>query len=266
MIKTLYDVVFDSLQLQFVMIIPAVVIALVMTVCANLIRYSISAWIGVNTYIKITFLGVMIHEIGHIVFCYIFGHKVLDYKLFSPEEDGTLGYVNHAYNPNNFYCRIGNFFIGTGPVWIGLVIINFLTIWLLPEFPKYSNETNSFSALLPNAFETGVLFFKKLLTVDIWLCWQTWLWLILVLMIGSHIALSSPDLHGAADGFIVIMVILFGVLSWTRVLLGFNKIFLKKIAVMMSMLYGTSIFLSIVLISFALLLLLFSFLPALKRP
>lgn len=266
MIKTLYDVVFDSLQLQLVMIIPAVAIALILTVCASSIRYSISTWIGIDAYIRITFLGVMIHEIGHIVFCYIFGHKVLDYKLFSPEEDGTLGYVNHEYNPNNFYCRIGNFFIGTGPVWIGLVIINFLTLWLLPEFPKYSGEINNFSGLLPQAFETSILFFKKLLTVDIWLCWQTWVWLVLVLMIGSHIALSSPDLHGAADGFIVIMVLLFGILSWTRVLFGFNKIFLKKIAVMMSVLYGTSIFLSIVLVIFTLLLLLLSLLSAFKRP
>lgn len=265
MIKTLCEILFDSMLLLSVIIIPALVIALVMTFCANSIRSGISAWLGINFYVMITFPGVVLHEIGHMIFCLLFGHKIIDFKLFSPEENGTLGYVNHAYNSGSFYQRIGNFFIGTGPVWIGLAVIYFLTLWLLPELPKYSNDANSFSSLLPCAFDASIQFLKAMLSLAFWLHWQSWLWLVLVLMIGSHIALSPSDFAGAADGFIFLMIFLFGVLAWTRVLFDFNKALLQKLAFLMSMFYGTFIFLSIVFVVFSIILYLSGFLSTKKQ-
>ena len=116
----------NAALLFLVGVLPWIVIAFIMQLLSNLIRKSLAKIFGIQGYIYLTCPGVMVHEIGHALFCVIFRHKIVEMKLFSPEEDGTLGYVNHSYNPNSFYQRIGNFFIGTGPIWFGIVVLCFV--------------------------------------------------------------------------------------------------------------------------------------------
>ena len=164
-------------------VLPWIAVALVMQLLSNSIRKSLAKIFGIQGYIYLTAPGVMIHEIGHAVFCLIFRHKIVEMKLFSPEEDGTLGYVNHSYNPNSFYQRIGNFFIGTGPIWFGVAVLCLIS-WLL----------------LPNAMQISDFF-----SLNFWGRWQSYIWLYLALTISSHITLSPPDLAGSVDGGIVIL-------------------------------------------------------------
>ena len=164
-------------------VLPWIAVAFIMQLLSNSIRNSLAKILGIQGYIYLTCPGVMVHEIGHALFCVIFRHKIVEMKLFSPEEDGTLGYVNHSYNPNSFYQRIGNFFIGTGPIWFGIVVLCFVS-WML----------------LPNEMNIGNFF-----SADFWGRWQSYIWLYLALTIASHIALSPPDLKGAADGGITIL-------------------------------------------------------------
>ena len=96
-------------------VVPWLLLALVMQFISNSLRRSLANIFGVSLYILLTAPGVAVHELGHALFCIIFRHKIEDMKLFSPEEDGTLGYVSHTYNTKSIYQRIGNFFIGTGP-------------------------------------------------------------------------------------------------------------------------------------------------------
>ena len=164
-------------------VLPWIAVALVMQLLSNSIRKSLAKIFGIQGYIYLTAPGVMIHEIGHAIFCLIFRHKIVEMKLFSPEEDGTLGYVNHSYNPNSFYQRIGNFFIGTGPIWFGVAVLCLIS-WLL----------------LPNAMQISDFF-----SLNFWGRWQSYIWLYLALTISSHITLSPPDLAGSVDGGIVIL-------------------------------------------------------------
>ena len=164
-------------------VLPWIAVALVMQLLSNSIRKSLAKIFGIQGYIYLTAPGVMIHEIGHAVFCLIFRHKIVEMKLFSPEEDGTLGYVNHSYNPNSFYQRIGNFFIGTGPIWFGVAVLCLIS-WLL----------------LPNEMQISNFF-----SLNFWGRWQSYIWLYLALTIASHITLSPPDLAGSADGGLAIM-------------------------------------------------------------
>ena len=173
----------NAALLFLVGVLPWIVIAFIMQLLSNSIRKSLAKIFGIQGYIYLTCPGVMVHEIGHALFCVIFRHKIVEMKLFSPEEDGTLGYVNHSYNPNSFYQRIGNFFIGTGPIWFGIVVLCFVS-WML----------------LPNEMNIGNFF-----SADFWGRWQSYIWLYLALTIASHITLSPPDLKGAADGGITIL-------------------------------------------------------------
>ena len=106
-----------------------------------------------------------------------------------------LGYVNHSYNPKSFYQRIGNFFIGTGPIWFGIAVLCFVS-WLL--LPNEMNISNFFS-------------------MNFWGRWQYYVWLYFALTIASHITLSPPDLVGATDGGVAILttaLLCFLLLGW----------------------------------------------------
>lgn len=198
-------------------VLPWIAVALVMQLLSNSIRKSLAKIFGIQGYIYLTAPGVMIHEIGHAIFCLIFRHKIVEMKLFSPEEDGTLGYVNHSYNPNSFYQRIGNFFIGTGPIWFGVAVLCLIS-WLL----------------LPNEMQISDFF-----SLNFWGRWQSYIWLYLALTISSHITLSPPDFAGSVDGGIAIMATaLMGFLllgwcgDWENEIIEFLKnVFLSSLSI-----------------------------------
>ena len=182
LINYIGQVLWQTILFLLIGVLPWIAVALVMQLLSNSIRKSLAKIFGIQGDIYLTAPGVMLHEIGHAVFCLIFRHKIVEMKLFSPEEDGTLGYVNHSYNPNSFYQRIGNFFIGTGPIWFGVAVLCLIS-WLL----------------LPNEMQISDFFL-----LNFWGRWQSYIWLYLALTISSHITLSPPDLAGSVDGGIAI--------------------------------------------------------------
>src|SRR3954470_3261637 len=79
-------------------------------------------------------IGTPIHEIGHLIQCFIWGHRVTKVKLLQWNHgDGVLGFVEHQYNRNSIYQRIGNFFIGIGPIFSGIGSLMLGLYLLLPE-------------------------------------------------------------------------------------------------------------------------------------
>ena len=196
----LWQVIKQTLYILAVGFFPYLIFAFLMQKISNAIRERLISLLGIKGYIYITAPGVMVHELGHAFFCVIFRHKIVEMKLFSPEEDGTLGYVNHRYNHENRFHRVGNFFIGTGPVWNGIFMLWLFTWLFLPSgILNYNQE------LLDSFFN----FFGNIFSVTFWSRWQSYIWLYLILTVSSHITLSPPDLAGAKEGAITLITTVF---------------------------------------------------------
>ena len=155
-------------------------------------------------------IGTPIHELSHALFCLIFGHKIVELRLYTPRDpSGTLGYVSHSYHKRNLWHRIGNFFIGVGPL-IGGSAVLLLLMWLLvPNASEALFDTALGSAVandlaaIPSAIGErawGVL--SALFLPENFSAWQWYLFLILAIPIVLHMKISGADLKSGLIGFL----------------------------------------------------------------
>lgn len=163
-------------------------------------------------------IGTPIHELGHAIFCVIFGHKVVEMKLYSMDTStGVLGYVNHSYNKKNLYQVIGNFFIGVGPIIFGSAVL-MLLMWLLTpstfsaifaslgemgelSFDVFSGDTYAqIASMFINTF-TAIFSFSNFGS------WTWWVFIVLGILIATHMTLSKADIDGSKWGFVFLLLL-----------------------------------------------------------
>jgi hypothetical protein len=202
--------------------VPGLLLTLVMNLVSSVMQRRALLTMGKGWYLGLFgWLGTTVHELGHAVFCLIFRHKITAIKLFEPDpQTGTLGYVEHTYEPTSLYQQAGNFFIGIGPVLLGTSLIFVLMYFLLGinpfTFTASANITTtsiySWEALgqLVQIFwnSSGNLLYQIFSTQNI-STWQFYLFLYLAFAIGSFISLSPADLKGSFKGFGIIVILIF---------------------------------------------------------
>jgi hypothetical protein len=160
----------------------------------------------------VAWLGTPIHELGHALFCLIFGHRIEEMKIFTPDPNsGTLGYVYHTWNPKNPYHVLGNFFIGVGPVVLGSAVLFGLFYLLIPDSGSVWNTTiHNVSSIEKGAPITSYLIafrdsmmsiIKLIFTWNNLTLWRFWVFLYLSICIASNIRLSWADFKGSLAGF-----------------------------------------------------------------
>lgn len=182
-----------------------------------------------STYVKTTgstldifvtgWIGTPIHELGHALFCLIFRHRIIEMKLYSPNaEDGTLGYVNHSFNPKSIYQNVGNFFIGIGPIIFGTIIIYALLFYLVPNAHNVYSSIDiqskvliksvhgEFNGTLSSLWGTTLKTLETLFTKSNFLDYKFWIFLYLSMCISSHMELSPPDIKGAWKGLLSLII------------------------------------------------------------
>jgi len=189
--------------------------ASILQLVSGYVRNQAAGIFGADIYIWLTAPGIMIHELGHAFFCLVLGHKIVAMKLFAPN-DQTLGYVRHSFNNRSLYQRIGNFFIGTGPIWFGSVIV-LLLLRLLLGVPLASQgapptetlqSTHGLTVLTMDVIAASWRAFVGLLRTAHINSWRFWVFAYLVICIGSHITLSLADLQGAGQGLLALILTL----------------------------------------------------------
>ncbi|MCF8304584.1 MAG: hypothetical protein K9I94_15020 [Bacteroidales bacterium] len=204
-----------------------ILLGLMLYVISRSLRIIFLKTLGHNSQIYITgWIGVPIHELGHILFCLLFGHKINKIYLFRPEKgSGTLGQVIHQYNSNNVYHRLGNFFIGIGPLITGALAL-FAALHLLSNYPDIKMQLFSFEA--QPAFNNGAAVFNwfkemvlhgyhillKLVAIQNIGHVTFWIFIYLIVAIVSHMHLSPSDLKVSWSGLkiIILLVIMINLL------------------------------------------------------
>jgi len=200
---------------------PILLIAAAMHFLAATIRIRAAKLMGEKLHIWLTAPGTVVHELGHALFCVLFGHTIRDLSLFRPRKDGVLGYVKHSWNRKNLYQNIGNFFIGTGPIWLGSALIVLITFALFgaelwrplramqmapTDFVTWRGQLR-----LGSEFWQALLaLFQQIDNAGLYSDWRFYLGLYLLFCISSHVTLSPADLQGAGSGFVTLTLFVLG--------------------------------------------------------
>lgn len=214
--ETILEIVLAGVM-QIVLWVGAIILVGIAIALLNTLFYFILGRNSRGLCIATGLIGTPIHELGHAFFCVIFAHKITEIKLFQfHSEDGTLGYVTHSYNPKNIYQRIGQFFIGVGPILFGsgiLLLLEFLlarpTFFAMASLMEdlsfgMASGVGNYFGLIGSAlgqFFAG-MFSLASLRSPLW-----WVFVVLGCMISLHMRLSKPDIKGAMLGLWLTIII-----------------------------------------------------------
>ena len=171
-------------------------------------------------------IGTPIHEISHAAMCLIFFHKITEISLFRiDKESGVMGYVNHSYKKRNIYQVIGNFFIGTAPIFAGTLVILAFSKLLIPDVALEINEYLGDFAYLQsikisfNWFKYAASVFLGILNAIFISPSHNILWfvfIILALCISIHMNLSKADIVSSlrALPFLIVFIVIFNLIFY----------------------------------------------------
>jgi len=167
-------------------------------------------------------IGTPVHELGHAIFCILFRHKIVEMKLYNPNpDDGTLGYIKHQYNSKSTFQKIGNFFIGIGPILFGALVLYAALYYLMPGLQSIFNtlekqsvymasglHKGSFMAIFESMKFSASYLFNSIFSSTHLTNWKFWVFLYLSFCIASHMELSPPDIVGAKGGLVTLILVL----------------------------------------------------------
>jgi hypothetical protein len=181
-------------------------------------------------------IGTPVHELGHAIFCILFCHRIIEIRFYSPDlSNGTLGYVKHTYNSKSHYQKIGNFFIGIGPILFGSFILYVLLYFLMPGITvlctKIEQQSLDFIHSgywndLWNTFRISIAsILGGIFDIQNISNWRFWIFIYLSFCIFSHMELSPLDIKGARNGLIsiVLTVLIFNLLILSIERLGIQS-------------------------------------------
>ncbi len=217
-VNSIFQTLLTSVIQLFSLIGVIIVIGFILGYLESLTRTYWSRAFGRKGFLLTAWIGVPVHELGHAIMCLVFRHKIIATQFFPTDtSQGALGYVQHQYNQKSIYQRIGNFFIGIGPIISGITALILLMRYFVPESYSLFNttlETTIASTsinldMIQNMFLSTFFLLKSLFTMSNLLTPSFWLFLFIAICISAHIALSKPDIKGSIDGVIVMFIILF---------------------------------------------------------
>ncbi len=201
------EVLFHSISLVLLLIGPAVAFAVAAHFIELNIQQRLVRLFGWKSVMWTGWLGTPIHELSHVVLCWVFRHRVDEVRLFDPDiRTGRLGFVRHSFRRGNWFEEFGNVFIGTAPLFGGSLAMFLLLLTFYPEFarelmaPHSSGDTATWAELGQSIARSMSHFLQSLFQWANLTKLRFWIFLYLNLCIASHMAPSRSDYDGAARG------------------------------------------------------------------
>jgi hypothetical protein len=196
---------------------------------SSVLRYKA---LGMKSIYLTAFIGVPVHEIGHLIMAKIFCHRITKVRFFQFSKKGTLGKVDSSYSKKNPYQRLGLFFIALGPIFSGIGAIVLFMYLLLPGlYTKFIEHLRGLEELGFKAFSDSFVFLLEIIfSSDNIGSLSFWIFIFLAVSVSSHIALSRADMKGAFQGLVFIYTLFF-VSNLILLLLGLDsQSFLSKVS------------------------------------
>ena len=184
---------------------PLIAFAFVVHFLERTIQIRLAERFGWGSVLWTGWLGTPVHELSHAAMCLIFRHRIDAISLFEPDlESGRLGYVKHSWRKGNWFEELGNLFIAVAPLIGGsAVLLTLLRLFYPAVFLLPSTDPLSTSSL-PSTFLINA--FKILFRVESILNFKFWVFVYLVLCVGSHMAPSRSDYRGATRGAVLFAI------------------------------------------------------------
>ncbi len=207
------DALLDALRALAAIAGPIALCAVILHALERVTTSALLATFGRPAVLVTGWLGTPIHELSHAALCPVFGHTIVELKLFQPSsKDGTLGYVRHGYNPHNPWAVIGNAFIGLAPLFGGSLALWGAARWLVPDLIGDASTASSLRSHVSASLNSVT----ALATYADVSSWRFWVFTYVVLCVGSHLAPSGEDLRGALPGGALLLLLTFAGLAVAR--------------------------------------------------
>ena len=219
------------------LLVPLVVCALAIHWFERIIQRRLSSRFGWKSVLWTGWLGTPIHETSHVLMCPVFRHRIDEVAFFEPDpKSGRLGYVRHSFHQGNWFEEMGNLFIGVAPLLGGSLVLLTLLYVFYPEaatatWESTSNQSSqlvtpseldgTFSDSIPRSqngiwqrlwLQTSAMV-SQLLSVADWTKARWWIFLYLVLCVGSHMAPSKSDYQGSLKGGLIATAVFAGLIA-----------------------------------------------------
>lgn len=179
---------------------PVLVVLVVLMACQMFAFKAAVRAFGYKVILYTGIIGTSLHEIAHAFMCVLFRHKITEVKLFKPDSDGTLGYVNFTYQPSSLYQRIGLFFVGLAPFFMALVYFFLTTYFLLGVNLLTGTEwVTGYEAVIEDLSNFVYIVMNS--------GTNSFFWALSMAAVVLHMMPSPQDLKGAKTGAIVILVL-----------------------------------------------------------
>lgn len=182
-ISSMWETYLLALVKQMAMTLGIILgVGILLHLSSMFLQRKLTVMLGSRMAILLTAPGTVVHELGHALFCPIFAHRIQQVRFFQMGSDGVLGFVKHVYNPRNPWAILGNFWISTGPLWLGgtllLVILSVLGVEDVRQI-QWTEPAN-------------------------------WLLVYLFLAIGSQMGLSMEDLRASWGSLLLFLILWMG--------------------------------------------------------
>lgn len=177
-------------------------------------------------------IGTTIHELSHIIMCFLFKHKISNFQLFNfkgYKYEETLGYVSHKYNDNSLYQKSGNFFIGIAPLIFGTLFMILSFKLLLPDLYSQINLTDyihnfdgiKLDNILPSLYNLTKSILLLLFNTNNLSNINFYIFIYLMFCISTHMSLSKKDFQNSILGIFSIFLI-YLIICLVFIILNYN--------------------------------------------